>query len=114
MTAQKSPAETSEDAIGRITEAAYSNYDAAVYGKGARFLASEERLAQEMRFRDLRLVFREMTFEKVAEIMRKHPTSIVSWSDDSKKISPHAAVIDFLQWHLQDWASYVMKAAEDK
>ncbi|MHA6643729.1 hypothetical protein [Mesorhizobium sp. A623] len=113
LTAQRSPAETSEDAIDRITEAAFVNYDAAMHGKDARFLSSEERLAQKMRFRDLRSVFKEMTFEKVGEIMGRHPTSIVSWSDDTKKISPHAAVIDFLQWHLQDWASDVMIAAEE-
>lgn len=50
-----------------------------------------------------------MIFEKVAEIMRRHPTSIMSWSGDTRRFHR----MRLLQWHLQDWASEAMIAAEE-
>lgn len=52
-------------------------------------------MTQKTRFRSLRLVLQEVTFEKIGEIVERHPTSSVWWSGDMKKISPDAAVIDF-------------------
>jgi len=105
--------ETEAEAIARIVDVAWANYHALLKGIDSRILADQERTVRKARYRANRVAF-GLPYEQVAKWTGKTLVAVKNWGEQLSPISPNKPFLDILDHYIQDWASKVILAAEQK